>query len=34
MMLRQIGHYKEDFVTNNDEKKFAFVESGITVCKL
>ena len=33
-MLHQTGHYKEDFVTNNDEKKFTFVESGIIVCKL
>ena len=24
-MLQQIGRYKEDFVTNNDERKFTFL---------
>ena len=33
-MLQQIGGYKEDFETNNDENKFTFVEISVTVRKL
>ena len=33
-MLQQIGGYKEDFETNNDENKFIFVENSVTVGKL
>ena len=33
-MLQQIGHYKEDFETNNDENKFTFVEISVTIPKL
>ena len=29
-MLQQIGRYKEDFETNNDENKFTSVENSIT----
>ena len=33
-MLQQIGRYKEDFKTSNDENKFIFVENSVTVGKL
>ena len=33
-MLQQIGRYKEDFETNNDDNKFTFVEISVTMSKL
>ena len=33
-MIQQIGRFKGDFETNNDENKFTFVENSVTVGKL